>query len=157
MSQVSWFCWFSGIVFDPYRSYNPSSLFSAGFLESVYYLAVGLLHLFSSVPRWKLSVDNLVRDQSMSITERSFHWFSCQSYLVVIQVSDLSILWVLRYYQGWDPFPCPGFQARADIHWTLSNFCAAYTLAHLVDGTSCRLKIMWLDWCPSPYIGSLAW
>jgi hypothetical protein len=37
------------------------------------------------------------------------------------------------------------------------NFCAAFTPAHLVGRTDCRLKVLWLGWCPSPSTGNLAW
>jgi hypothetical protein len=152
-AHVSWFCdLYCGILY-PFDSDNPSFPSSAGFTKLPLMFGCRSLHLFLSVARWSLFHDNWDRNLSMSITEypwQSFYcycfllwwWFLVCSFVCLFCHLCSILLWPSRLYNllllalqdvsEMGSISWHGSQAGPIIAWPLNNFCATFTLAHLV-------------------------
>jgi hypothetical protein len=87
----------------------------------------GCLHLFPSVTWWSLSDDIYARFLSAS-------------------KADLKA-----------PFGGMGLNLGQSLVAPFLKFCFIFYPCTSVDRTNCAFKVLWLDLCPNPSIGRLAW
>lgn len=65
--------------------------------------------------------------------------------------------WCSRRCQGWVHSCGIGLRLDQPLLSHCHNLCGTMTPAHFISKTDCKLKVLWVNWCPNASTKKLAW